>query len=461
MDPVNPTATAGPVDPETARRASGAYAGGTLFFNCVAGPDRGKRLALADGRFQLGAATDSAVSSEDPEVLPHHALITVDKGLVSIHPLEGAAIFVDGHRIELPAILLPGQQVRLGRSLWQVGEPAPVSQTGEGFPGFIERLGARVSSAAGLEKIRGFSPGTMFSEVFKRRSDEEKEEYFNVGTRTTTPALAQVDTNWPKPWAFARTLGAIAIGYVLMLYAFREFGNIYFLPGLIVLGSIAIPFAMLVFFLEVNVPRNVSLYQIIKMVLFGGIISLIVSLFGFRYTGLSNWMGAMSAGIVEESGKALTLLLFVRNRRFRWTLNGLLIGAAVGTGFSVFETMGYVFNALVSSGSAQMLDLISSRGWLNVLGDHALWTGLVGAALWRVRGDQPFKPEMLKDVRFLRVLAMAMAMHLINNAPFNPPLYAKYLVIGFVAWAAILSFVQDGLRQVRQVQIDMAKAAAA
>jgi protease PrsW len=435
----------------------GAPAAGTLFFSCLAGPDRGKRLALAEGYFTFGSSAECNLLSDDPGVGRRHAVIAVEHGQLSIQPLEDNAVFLDGHRLVLSTLIGPTQQVRFGRSLWQLGEPKPVGQGGEGFAGFIERMSDRVSSVAGLEKIHGFNARQMFSEVFKRRPDEEKEEYFNVGTRTTTPHITQVDTNWPKPWAFARTLGATALAYALLLWAWREFSNPYFVPALIVIGSMAFPFAILVFFFEVNVPRNISLYQIIRMVLFGGIISLIVSLFGFRYTNLSNWLGAMSAGIVEELGKMLTLLLFVGNRRFKWTLNGLLIGAAVGTGFSVFETMGYVFDALWNHGSQAMLSEITGRGWLVVLGDHSLWTGLVGAALWRVRGDRPFRPDMLGDPRFLRVLGIAMAMHMVNNAPIRVPLYAKFFLIGFVAWAAILSFIQDGLRQVRQEQIEIAK----
>ena len=436
-------------------RPSGAHA---LFFSCFSGPDRGKRLTLADGRFVLGRAATANLMSEDPDVAAEHAIVVVERGQIAIESMGQHPVFVDGHRRDLSTFVMPGQQVRLGRSVWQFGDPGHTA-TGDGFAGFVDRLGARVSSAAGLEKIQGFDIGAMFSEVMKRRTDEEKEEYFAVGTRTTTPEITHVETDWPKPWAFARAFGTAVVAYGLLVYGLKAFENPLFLPGVIVLGSVAIPLAVLILFFEVNVLRNISLYQVIKMVLFGGIISILVSLFGFQLTKLSNWLGAMSAGVVEEGGKALTLLLFVRNRRFRWTLNGLLIGAAVGTGFSIFETMGYVFRTLLGNGLDAMTDSITSRGWLAILADHSLWTALVGGALWRVRGDRPFEMSMLQDQRFLRVLVMAMALHLVNNAPINPPLYLKYVLIGFVAWAALLSFMQDGLRQVRQEQLEVARLA--
>jgi RsiW-degrading membrane proteinase PrsW (M82 family) len=213
----------------------------------------------------------------------------------------------------------------------------------------------------------------------------------------------------------------------------------------------------LMFFFEMNVPRNISVVLLLKMVIFGGIFSLVVSLFFFRFAGSLSWLGAMRAGIVEETGKLIVVLYFARQTRFPWLLNGLLIGAAVGTGFSIFETAGYVMiNGLLAQqggGVAGMFDMINYRGPLSVLADHSLWTGLVGAALWRVRGTQPFRFDMLKDVRFLRVLALAMVLHMLNNAPVDPPYYLKYFAIGFIGWVALLGFIQEGLKEVRHAQV--------
>jgi RsiW-degrading membrane proteinase PrsW (M82 family) len=291
--------------------------------------------------------------------------------------------------------------------------------------------------------------------VFKRRSEEEIEEYFSVGTVRTTPALTQVDANWPKPWAFARTFLMAAAAYMLLKYGWEEFQNPYFLPGIIALGSVAIPFAVLMFFFEMNVTRNLSVVLLLKMMVFGGIFSLVVSLFLFDVADSLSWLGAMRAGIVEETGKLAVVLYFARRpSRFPWLLNGLLIGAAVGTGFSVFETAGYVLvKGLFNQGTVGMFDLIQFRGPLSVLADHSLWTGLVGAALWRVRGTSPLRLEMLTDWRFLRVLALAMALHMVNNSPISSAWNLKFFAIGFVAWVALFGFIQEGLKEVRMAQV--------
>jgi RsiW-degrading membrane proteinase PrsW (M82 family) len=296
----------------------------------------------------------------------------------------------------------------------------------------------------------------MFSEVFRSRSDEHVEEHFTVGTPSTTPPLSAVDTTWPKPWVFFKTFTFSVLVYVCFVFGVEEFHNPKLLPGLIMTGTFLIPVSLLIFFFEMNVPRNVSLYQVVKLVMLGGIMSLILSLFLFQWTDLGTGLGAMSAGIVEEVGKAAALLLVINKTKYRWTLNGLLFGAAVGTGFSAFESAGYALLTGLSYGQEAMLQVITLRGLLSMLGLHVVWTSMVGAALWRARGDQPFSLEILKDPKFVRIFLLAISLHMAWNAPFNLPFYVKYIVLGFVAWVVNLALIQAGLREVRLAQ-DMAK----
>ncbi len=326
-----------------------------LLFRCVAGPDSGKRLALNDGYVRVGRAAECNVLSDDPDVADRHIVLTRDGQRVTVEAVAGAAIYVDGQLVRT-ATLAIGQQVRVGRSLWEVAivDAAHVPQTG-----IFGKVRAQVAAVAGVDKLQGWSAGEMFSDVFKKRTDEEQEEYFNVGTRTTTPPLEAIQAGgWPKPWAFVRFLILSSAVFALFAWAWNRFSNPYLIPGLILVGSFAIPCSILVFFFEMNVPRNVSLYQILKLLLLGGIVSLCVSLLFFEWTSLDNWLGAMSAGIVEESGKALTLLLVVRKRRYPWTLNGMLFGATVGTGFAVFETLGYALTSGLNSGMASLFQTI-------------------------------------------------------------------------------------------------------
>ncbi len=413
---------------------------------CIGGPDLGKRLALAERAATIGRSASCEVASDDPDVSERHATIFLRNNQPAFSTTENAAVFVDGQRVTEGSIL-PRQQLRIGRSLWQLSDVAGAKD----FSSFLGSIGDRISEVAGVEKIEGFSPTSMFSEVFRKRTDEEMEHYFAAGTPLTTPPLSEVDTNWPKPWLFLKIFILAAFVYVGFVFAFNQFHNPILIPGLLTIGAFVIPFSLLIFFFEINVLRNVPLYQIFKLLFLGGILSVILSLFLFRWTHLHDWLGAMSAGIVEEAGKGAALFLVINKLKYRWTLNGMLFGAAIGAGFASFESAGYAY--LDSDyGSDAMLHSITQRGILSIFGGHVLWTALVGGALWRVRGAEKFHWEMLKDIRFLRVYALCAGMHMIWNSPLRLPLFLKYIALGFVAWVALLSFIQSGLRQIRAAQ---------
>jgi RsiW-degrading membrane proteinase PrsW (M82 family) len=213
--------------------------------------------------------------------------------------------------------------------------------------------------------------------------------------------------------------------------------------------------------------RNVSLYQVFKLVVFGGIASLLFSRFlhsVFSFEG--SWGGALTAGIVEEAGKLGAVLLLMRNSRSQLTLNGLLLGAAVGTGFAAFESAGYALvdlfqdftNALGGSETHAMYWTIGVRALLTPAG-HIAWTALVTAALWRVKNEQQFDFQMVKDPRFLRVFVLVVCLHVLWDAPIGIPslgdilgVLGKYALLGVIAWVVVLSYVQNGLKQIRDAQ---------
>jgi protease PrsW len=316
---------------------------------------------------------------------------------------------------------------------------------------FLDKIGDTLNSMAGTEKLEGFSLQEMFSETFSRRSAAEMEDYFIVGTERTTPKITEVQTGWPKPWLFMRFLLFFFVLYAGFVMAYQHFNNDNLVPGLIVMGASAMPLATLILFFELNTPRNVSIYRLVVLVGLGGITSLAISLFGYDITRL-NWLGASSAGIVEELGKLLALILIVRGTRYKYILNGMLFGAAIGAGFACFETAGYAYRAARSGTAQDILSVLWLRGMLAPL-MHVAWTAMVGAALWRVKGANPLSFSMFINPKFYRVLLFAMALHMLWNwHQLNPPFYLKEIVLGAAAWFVIWGLVQQGLRQVRDEQ---------
>lgn len=370
--------------------------------------------------------------------------------------------------------------------LHKAGDDGATADGSDGLPGSIH---AKVASAIGIEKLKGFKLSDLFAEVFSRHSREEVEEYFTTGTERSTPDILEVDASWPKPWLFMRMAIASLVLFFLFWAGWKQFANPNLLPGLMMVGSFAIPISTLVLFIELNVRRNISLYMVARMAFLGGIISLLIALAFYHLLNCGllpnsdfvSALGAMSGGPVEESAKVLAMVAVARAAKYKYKLNGLLVGAAVGTGFAAFESMGYALNCFVDGtvytmleaagkgvvnnveeakaagvlfgGADIMLDVIILRGVLSPLG-HIVWSAIAGCALWRVVNGQAFKWRMLCDERFVRLLLAPVFLHMVWNAPFELPLYGKCLLAGAVGWFVCLSLVQEGLHEIAEEQAE-------
>ena len=170
---------------------------------------------------------------------------------------------------------------------------------------------------------------------------------------------------------------------LILYFILLEFQNINAIPGFIFMGAMTVPFALLVFFWEVNAPRNISIFSVVSMFFVGGVLSLVCTLILYKITGAGNlsYIGALLVGLVEEAGKIVVVAYYMKKTDSKYILNGLLLGACVGAGFAVFESAGYAFrNLLETSSTDVMLNVTLLRGVLS-LGGHVVWTAIAGAAL--------------------------------------------------------------------------------
>ncbi|MDR4485006.1 MAG: hypothetical protein R3B95_17670 [Nitrospirales bacterium] len=69
-----------------------------------------------------------------------------------------------------------------------------------------------------------------------------------MGTLATTPAIWEINTSWPKPWAFFKVFMVSLLVYLGFVFALNIFGNLKLVPGLIITGSFMIPMSLLIFF---------------------------------------------------------------------------------------------------------------------------------------------------------------------------------------------------------------------
>jgi RsiW-degrading membrane proteinase PrsW (M82 family) len=187
--------------------------------------------------------------------------------------------------------------------------------------------------------------------------------------------------------AWLRTFGAGLLLYLIVTVATVATDDPHLVPSLLMLGALLIPVTFVVYVFErLSVAADV-LPALAGCFVVGGLVGTAAAAV-LEYETLLD-LGALpmlAVGLIEESVKlALPLVLFLR-RRFLDPSAGVLLGVAAGMGFASFETMGYGLVELIQShGSIGATEaLLAVRGVLSPA-NHAAWTGLVCAVLWRAR----------------------------------------------------------------------------
>jgi RsiW-degrading membrane proteinase PrsW (M82 family) len=160
---------------------------------------------------------------------------------------------------------------------------------------------------------------------------------------------------------------------------------------------------------------------------------------------------------VEEIAKFLAVAWYAQYARYKYILNGLLFGAAVGAGFEIFENAGYAFETAHRTMAVDAIEgSLLNRG-LTAPFCHIVWTSISAAALWRARGDQPLSASHFLDPGFLRAFLVPVGLHMIWNSPIPNPFHLKDAMVGLAGWFVVLGLVQQGLRQVRYNQMKQAR----
>jgi|GEM_PF-571225 len=477
-----------------------------ITLECVTGKDENRHIVVDERPIRIAhAALQPALAVT--ELMPGQGYISVrvDNGLLLIDAHNCLAPIYINNQEAMTANLLEGDVLRIGNSTWRSrtgapqtvpdrnadrqtsdrqnfqrgnsdrqysGRPDPSTRrdnagqandqgNGQGNNRAAQHNAHdRFSDLLGLEALQDFKLSEVFSDVFKKHTQEEMEEQLITGTARHTPTLAEIAVGWAKPWLFARLLAWSALLAVVLYIALGYFHNIKLVPGLIFVGSFAVPVSTLIFFLEMNVPRNISIFKMMQLLFVGGVASIFVALIFFnRLTFLGTFLGASAAGIIEESAKLLIVIFLMgKTGRYHWILNGLLFGAAVGTGFAAFESAGYALEIMLGSNVDVGVGNLLLRG-ITAPFTHIVWTANSAAALWMVKGDKPFSWSMVQNGKFLRVFVSSMLLHMCWNAPFTLvplPLIGdlKFVILGVLGWVITLRLIQTGLRQLSKARRD-------
>lgn len=324
----------------------------------------------------------------------------------------------------------------------------------------------------------------IFSDVLKKHTPEESARVLIAGTPLTTPKEADMLSGWQKPYLFFRFFVLCAVVMVLAYFmASLDF------PGhdiLLVVMTMVVPVTLLLLAWEMNIPRDISLTEVLKLVAVGGMLSLIItvifSIFKITFVWISenySMLDAAWAPLVEEPAKLAVIYLVLKRKNHKYILDGVLIGMAVGTGFAIMETLGYVMNSMregmvlslvammvrdseansaaavlshyvdlvtdssslsslsydaLQYGFQQAMDTAIRRG-VGSIASHGTYAALYGGGLMIAKGAHPVQPKHLLHLDHLKYFAVACLLHAANNSMIQP--YVNILFHFDYAWAIV------------------------
>ncbi len=195
----------------------------TLLLECIAGKDHLRKLLVGA---QPVVMADVSLHPQIPV-----KEIGSGQGFLTLYAENDLLIF-DAHNCLVPVFLNNVEVkngsmnqhdvLRIGDSIWRAQLASGV-RTASG-------LREQINSVLGLEELKEFRLGNIFSEVFKKHTTEEMEEQLITGTSRHTPSLSEIEVSWAKPWLFARLLGISAVLAFVLYIGWNTFNNIYLIP---------------------------------------------------------------------------------------------------------------------------------------------------------------------------------------------------------------------------------------
>ncbi len=176
-------------------------------------------------------------------------------------------------------------------------------------------------------------------------------------------------------------------------------GNVNLYPTVILIGNFLVPIVFVTFLYDHQHLSSLTPETIGKSFAIGGILGVLgasvletILLPTQQPNQGLTLSSALGVGLIEEGCKILAVVFLARRMRGRTAMDGLLMGAAVGMGFAALESTGYAFTAFLSSGGHVGASIAETvlRGLFTPFG-HGVWTGILGAVLFRQSGPTRFR----------------------------------------------------------------------
>jgi RsiW-degrading membrane proteinase PrsW (M82 family) len=178
--------------------------------------------------------------------------------------------------------------------------------------------------------------------------------------------------------------------------------------GVLLVGSFLIPVVYVEYLDELDLFEGVRRSFLLKIGILTAVVAIPMALVLERlgHAGAGALIPAMLTGLIEEAAKLLVVWWILGRTRYRFELDGVIIGAAAGMGFGAFETLAYGLKALIQGSIPDLLATLGARMVLSPFG-HGTWTAAICAVIWRER----FTGQGRLDWRVLTAYLVSSGLH--------------------------------------------------
>ena len=306
----------------------------------------------------------------------------------------------------------------------------------------------------------------ILSDAFKKHTKDEKDYALTAGMGFNTATEEDMLRKWHKPWLFVSTA---KIGLMLMAIIFASY-ILLTLTGLmvnavllltLVVPPLVVPITLTLFIWELNIPKNVSIIELLGCFVVGGVVSIVFTMLLnllFSLLGL-NIDFAPFAAFSEEPAKFLAAIICISFLQKKYgkkicAITAAGIGAAVGAGFSAFESAQYMLNGELASGSFGGMSTFILWRLIGSFGNHILFCAMYTAAFALViNKEKKVSAASFKNWIFWAAFLIATASHFAWNSmgSFTNSFIAALLIeiaMLVIQWLCFLWVIKKSLYQV-------------
>ncbi len=389
---------------------------------------QGNQIPLFHPETHIGKIASNDIMVTDPYASRIHAVIRWTPQGYLLEDLRSTnGTYLNGQRLTGPALLQPGQVIRIGQT-----ELTFYPLQGQGGQG-QGRMGASYMATPAVPAAipPGYAPSAAPAPF----------QYVDRGLPAGQGVGGWIGLEWRKHYWKVLLIGLI----LLIAGEYMLSPNILGASALFFVIPIGAALAPVTFFIYCwdsdylsDMPRWIPWGAFISGAALGVTLAFILEVVFVHGDSLG---ASLAVGFIEESCKALAVVFFLRSRRLRSEIDGVILGAAAGAGFATLETMLYAVTAYVGGfqaggGVAAANQTLLLRGLLAIFG-HVTWTAIVVGAIWRDRGQRSFR------LTFGVILAFAIAV-LLHGLWDGVPIIGM-LVAGLVGLWLIRFFLREAV----------------